>query len=410
MEKEINQLIQDCVTFFSDNCYSKKRIDKYRSLWRCGISRFMKEKELVSYSPSVGQDYVSSCIPGKSIGHEDREKVRSIQVLDDYIVLGYIRKRTTVQVNHVLDGAIGVEMQKLINHLINLRRGEVTIRYYKLYLSYFLKHLKDKNVPTVNDINEYHIIQFLSTRANNKVNIASALRVLFRYWFENHITSTDKEQILDNYKWVKKERIPSFYEPGEIIKIESSIDRASGTGKRDYAMLLLATRLGLRASDIANLAFSNIDWKRNEIQLVQCKTKEMIILPLLADVGNGIIDYLKNGRFQSEHGKIFISSRAPYVPATKYMVSSALNRVISAAGVSIKYRHHGPHSMRHSLASTLLKNGIPIPVISEVLGHKTTISTMTYLKIDISSLLKCALPVMPVREGFYTQKGGAFYE
>jgi site-specific recombinase XerD len=131
---------------------------------------------------------------------------------------------------------------------------------------------------------------------------------------------------------------------------------------------------------------------------------------LLTDVGNAIIDYLKHGRFKSSSQRIFISGRAPYVDATKAMVCAALNGVISNAGVSVKYRHHGPHSMRHSLASTLLQNGTTIPVISEVLGHKNTASTMTYLKIDIASLQKSALPVTPVAEEFYTQKGGAFYE
>jgi integrase len=175
-------------------------------------------------------------------------------------------------------------------------------------------------------------------------------------------------------------------------------------------MLLLASRLGLRASDIAGLKFSDINWEKSEISLVQYKTKVPIKLPLLTDVGNAIIDYLKHGRFNSKSEHVFISSRAPYVDATHGMVSSAINNIISNAGVSIKYRHHGPHSLRHSLASTLLENGTSIPVISEVLGHKSTTSTMTYLKIDLASLMKCALPVSNVKDAFYEQKGGALYE
>jgi integrase len=98
---------------------------------------------------------------------------------------------------------------------------------------------------------------------------------LFRYWFDRHIISVDKEQILKNYKWIKKERIPSFYTPEEVSKIELSIDRSSGIGKRNYAMLLLACRLGLRASDIASLKFPDIDWRKNEISIIQYKTKEI---------------------------------------------------------------------------------------------------------------------------------------
>ena len=370
----------------------------------------MKETGVTSYSPKVGAEFIREKIPCDSLHHDDREKIRSIQVLDDYLNLGYIRKNVFVPVKHTLDGVIGEEMQKLINHLRDLRRSKVTIGDYELYLSCFLMYLKRVGVHSVNEISEWYILKFISTSENNKVNIVSALRVLFRYWFDNHIIGINYEAVLKNYKWHRKERIPSFYTPEEVVKIESSIDRSSGVGKRNYAMLLLASRLGLRASDIAKLRFSDIDWQKNEITLEQCKTGEPIILPLLSDVGNAIIDYLKYGRFDSTSRYVFISSRAPYVDGTKAMVCAAINRVISDAGVSIKYRHHGPHSMRHSLASTLLQNGTVIPVISEVLGHKTTTSTLTYLKIDIVSLRKCALPVLPVGDEFYNQKGGAFYE
>lgn len=407
---EINELIECCVSYFTNACYTRQRIYKYKSLWNSGILKFMAEKAETIYSPDVGKDFVREKVSKENIGHEERERIRSIQVLDDYLNLGYIRKRVFVLVRHALDGEVGSQMQKLINHLRNLRRSEITVRDYELYFSYFLKYLNHANVVSVEAISEYHILKFISTRENNKVNIVSSLRVLFRYWFDNHIIHTDKEQVLKNYKWTKKERIPSFYTSGEVAKIESSTDRSSGVGKRNHAMLLLASRLGLRASNIAALKFPDIDWPKNEISIIQYKTKEAISLPLLTDVGNAIIDYLKYGRPNSGSQHVFISNRAPYVDATRAMVCAAINGVISNAGVSVKYRHHGPHSMRHSLASTLLKNGTTIPVISEVLGHKKTTSTMTYLRIDIASLQKCALPVMPVGEKFYTQKGGAFYE
>lgn len=409
-QKEINELIDCCVNYFSHSCYTTKRIDKYRSLWRNGISKFMREMSISIYTPDVGCRYISERVSREDIRHEDRERIRSIQVLDDYLNLGYIRKNTTKRVRHTLDGPLGKEMAKLIVHLRSLRRSQVTINEYELYLSNFLKHLYSQGVETPDGITEYHIIKFVSTTKNNKINIVSSLRVLFRFWFDQHIISEDKESILKNYKWMKKERIPSYYTPEEVDRIEVSVNREGRSGKRDYAMLLLATRLGLRGVDIANLRFSNIEWKRCTIKLIQYKTKEPIELPLLTDVGNAIIDYLKYGRMESDSDHIFLSTRAPYVDANKSVVCGTINRIISNAGVSIKYRHHGPHSMRHSLASTMLKNGVSFPVISETLGHKFSSSTMTYLKIDISSLQMCALPVQTVNENFYTQKGGSFYE
>jgi site-specific recombinase XerD len=410
MEREINQLIQDCILFFSNSCYTQHRIDKYRSLWKYGILRYMKEKNLSLYNPSLGQEYVTNCIPCDNLRHDDREKIRSIQVIDDYLNLGFIRKCTIVPVKHPLDGEIGLQMQKLINHLQSLRKSSVTIKDYELYLNRFLVYLNRSGVYTLKEMKERHILSFVSTTENNKVNIVSSLRVLFRFWSENHISEVNFEEVLRSYKWVKKEKVPSFFAVDEVRTIEESADRSSGVGKRNYAMLLLASRLGLRASDIAQLQFSNIDWEINEIKLTQVKTGNPISLPLLSDVGNAIIDYLRYGRFKSESQNVFISSRAPYVPASKGMVCAAIQEVISKSKVNTDGRHHGPHSLRHSLASCLLKNEVPIHVISETLGHSKTDTTMKYLRIDLTSLTKCTLPVPCIPDDFYTQKGGAFYE
>jgi site-specific recombinase XerD len=409
MEQEINKLIHDCLQFFNSKCYTQNRIDRYRYLWQYGILRYMKEKNLSYYTPSLGQQYITDCIPGDNVRPYDRDKIRSIQVLDDWLNLGFIRKHTVTPVNHPLYGEIGLEMQKLINHLQSLRRSSVTIKDYQLYLNSFLVFLNRSGIYTLKEISEHQLLEFLSTTENNKINVVSSLRVLFHFWFDNQIIETDFEDVLKSYKWVKHEKIPSFFTVDEVRAIETSIDRSSGVGKRNYAMLLLASRLGLRASDIAYLQFSNIDWEKNEIRLIQYKTGNPLSLPLLSDVGNAIIDYLKHGRFKSESQQVFISSRAPYVPANKSIVCKAIDEVIKNSKISIDGRRHGPHSLRHSLACSLLKNEVPMPVISETLGHVRTDTTMIYLRIDLTSLMKCALTVPLVADNFYTQKGGAFY-
>ena len=172
MQQEITKLIYDCLSFFSSNCYTQNRIDKYRSLWKNGILRYMKEKSLSLYTPSLGQEYVTTYIPRDNLRHDDREKIRSIQVLDDYLNLGYIRKRTTVPVRHTLEGEIGLQMQKLIVHLQSLRRSTVTTKDYELYLNRFLVFLNHSGVYSVSGISERHILEFLSTTENNKVNVA----------------------------------------------------------------------------------------------------------------------------------------------------------------------------------------------------------------------------------------------
>lgn len=408
-EVNILELTERCIKYFQRQCYTRNRITVYKSLWRNGIIRYMSQKGIESYSPSVGAEFVSTCHFHGTIRPQEREKIRSIQVLDDMLKLGYIRKRCFTPVFHALDGEVGAEMEKLITHLTNLRRSMVTIKDYRLYLSEFLMHLNERNVKHVPAITEKDILTFVSSHPTNKVNIVSALRVLFRFWREEHIVDDRFEELFDTYKTHKPERIPSYFTANEVMRIEQSVSRNSANGKRNYAMLLLASRLGLRASDIADLQFSDIDWDKNMITLTMQKTKKVIELPLLADVGNAIIDYLRHGRPKSDSQNVFLSGNAPYVTATKNMVCAAINGIILRSGVGTSGKHHGPHSLRHSLASAMLNGGSMMPVISESLGHRSTQTTLAYLKIDIRSLQKCALPVPEIADCFYMQRGGAFY-
>ena len=408
-EVNILELTERCIKYFQRQCYTRNRITVYKSLWRNGIIRYMSQKGMESYSLSVGAEFVSTCHFHGTIRPQEREKIRSIQVLDDMLKLGYIRKRCFTPVFHALDGEVGAEMEKLITHLTNLRRSMVTIKDYRLYLSEFLMHLNERNVKHVPAITEKDILTFVSSHPTNKVNIVSALRVLFRFWREEHIVDDRFEELFDTYKTHKPERIPSYFTANEVMRIEQSVSRNSANGKRNYAMLLLASRLGLRASDIADLQFSDIDWDKNMITLTMQKTKKVIELPLLADVGNAIIDYLRHGRPKSDSQNVFLSGNAPYVAATKNMVCAAINGIILRSGVDTSGKHHGPHSLRHSLASAMLNGGSMMPVISESLGHRSTQTTLAYLKIGIRSLQKCALPVPEIADCFYMQRGGAFY-
>ena len=410
MRKEkIEVLMKRCVNYFKDKCYTENRISKYESLWRTGIVRYMASLGEEYYSSEIGHTYMETCNYHGTVRHQEREHIRSVQVLDDMLNLGYVRRRCYTPVHHALDGEIGAEMEKLITHLTNLRRSKTTINDYRLYLSEFLSTLATSGIMHVNEIAEHHIIRHVSSHPTNKVNIISALRVLFRFWKEEYIIDGRFDDLFESYKLHKRERIPSYFTAEQVMQIEQSISRSSATGKRNYAMVLLASRLGLRASDIAGLEFSNIDWDNNRISLRMQKTGKIIGLPLLADVGNAIVDYLQHGRPKSDSQSVFISSRAPYVPATSQMVCAAINGIICKSGIDIVGKHHGPHSLRHSLASAMLNGGTMIPVISESLGHRSTQTTLTYLKVDLLHLLKCALPVPPVPEDFYMQRGGAFY-
>lgn len=408
----LDSLIENCISFFQKNRYRSGSITDYEVLWNVGIRSYMSKHNLDLYNPNVGQAFLEEVTcnrPLEELSYRERSKIRSIRILDDYLLYGYIRKRGKEPVKYLLDGTIGIEMQKYINHVVYARRSKSTIQTYKQHLSYFLKYLNNNGIYDANLIKECHILKYISARSD-KSNALAIIKRLLNFWYENGIIQEDVNDYLKNYHIPIQEKIRSFYLIDEVKKIEQSVDRGSAIGRRNYAMLLLATRLGLRATDIARLSFSSIDWVKNEIVINQHKTEREVRLPLLTDIGNALIEYIKNGRPISESKQIFLVGHAPFIDASAKVVSGALGTLVTQSGVSIGNRHHGPHSMRHSLATTMMDCGTPIPVISSVLGHKSSNTTAKYINIDIESLLKCAMPVPPVDDSFYLQKGGAFYE
>ena len=165
-------------------------------------------------------------------------------------------------------------------------------------------------------------------------------------------------------------------------------------------MILRAVRLGLRRSDIKKLCFSDIDWEKETLTVTWQKTKELLELPLTNEIGMALIDYLREGRPVSREPHIFLALGAPYQPLSKdNHLHQVLNKYIRRSGVVLcADKAHGMHSLRHTLASGLLEQGTPLPVISGILGHRDSNTTMEYLRIGVEQLRSCTLE-MEVRHG-----------
>ena len=192
----------------------------------------------------------------------------------------------------------------------------------------------------------------------------------------------------------KTGRVPSYYFEDELKEILSHVNRDDIIGKRDYLILLFAIQLGIRAGDIRMLKLEYIHWEKNTIEFTQQKTKNPIQLPLPQNVKFAMIDYIKNGRPKSELPYLFLRHRAPYEAyATTNVFHYVITKYMAEAGISFSDRKHGLHSMRHSLASNLLKNNTPYPVITGILGHENTSTARLYLAIDIEQLRSVALEV-----------------
>jgi site-specific recombinase XerD len=261
----------------------------------------------------------------------------------------------------------------------------------------------------LNNITRQDVAQLIDYRRKNNFDSLAIDKMFFRYLYKNKFIQTDFTGLFKNVKPLQSVKPIQYYSELEIEQIENSIDRTTAFGKQDYAVILLASRLGLRASDIAELSFSDINWLKCEIRKVQYKTQRTVVLPLLEDVGNALLDYIKNARPQVENQRVFITIHHPHRAFLSSRVSNIVRKVVQGSGVVTKGRPKGSHSLRHSLATNLISKGTGLPVLSDILGHSTTESTKVYLGISLQSLLECSLDVPLVNENFFKQKGGYFY-
>ena len=385
----------------------------YKRQWG-RVKNYMDSQDISELDGSVCRDYLLNEFSNRDyqeLTKREQEVVSTVNILIEFLETGAVQiKKERID----LDGPIGLLMTKYLAFKTDQRLNNKTIYVYERHLSRFLYFLKNTNIEAITSVCLLHILKYIKgisprtlTSARTSIQV---LRDFFKYLYAQRILDTDFSYVIPRSNYKSQTKIPSTYTKEEVEKLIASIERGSSVGKRDYAIILLAARLGLRASDIANIKFDNILWGQNLIRLVQYKTDKEIELPLLSEVGNAIIDYLKYSRQQSEHPFIFLTVRSPIIPITPAGVESLVQHTFAKAGINIKNKRHGPHALRHSLAGRLLERQTLLTVISEVLGHENTESTKFYLRVDLTSMRQCALDVPEVSPSFYNQKGGIFYE
>jgi integrase len=203
------------------------------------------------------------------------------------------------------------------------------------------------------------------------------------------------------HRHVRHESEPHLWTVDEIRRVLAVIDRQSACGKRDYAMILTTARLGLRISDLRQLELGDLDWRSKTITIVQHKTRRLLSLPLLDDVGWAIIDYVRDGRPETVCRNVFVKHRHPF-DAFGCASSIACRLSRHAARAEIVFGPGevcGMHSLRGALAVAMIGNATPIPVVSAVLGHASSDTTQSYyLRFDVERLRRCALDVEDVIE------------
>jgi len=385
--------------------YSAGMLDQHRKELE-GFRDYCTQNALAFYDAGTGAEYFIqrygiNITEGSAVRiNLAQKKTRAtIRFLDDIYMFGYAKRYRNYE--YMIPSEFAALLDGYLRYCIKNNGAAGTIRVKKTKLLQFLCFLDKKHVNpsdvTASVISEYMSTLFQYRRSTIHI-ISSVLREFFRYLYAEGILQADFSGDVPRPKVYVEEDVPETWTPNEIRQLLAEINRSNATGKRDYAMVLLASVLGMRAGDICALQFKNIDWHRKLITYTQQKTGKDNTLPLLPSIGEAIIDYLKNGRLESACSNVFIRHIPPYGPIeSESTLSECIKRYMRKAGIPIKKRKLA-HAMRHTLASSLLQEGVPLMTITNIMGHDTPKTTMGYMKVNLPALRKCALSYGAGRE------------
>jgi site-specific recombinase XerD len=273
--------------------------------------------------------------------------------------------------------------------------SEATVINYTPVARSFLSERFPKGAVHCQQITTADITAFVQRQATRVTSkraplVVTALRSFLRYLFHRGIVAIDLATCVPTIATWSLSKVPRFLAGEQIQKILGSCDRETTIGKRDYALLLLLARLGLRAGEVVALRLDDFDWETGLVT-VRGKGKRMAQMPLPSEVGTAIADYLSTGRPRCSSRCVFIRAKAPLTGfANSVAICSLVDRALERAGVESEYR--GSHVFRHSLATVMLNNGASLPEIGDLLRHRRPDTTRIYAKVDLVSLRSIALP------------------
>lgn len=409
MVTDFRTLISSCEDELNNREYVATHHGKIKAEWE-KLTNWMNVHNYTNFSESIGFQYCDETLGTHIIvnGLTRREKMqlRAVRMLISYQKDGDFEFRTP-RIERIFHGNTGNEISLYLSYLRSVQHlSERTIKNKEQYLYQFFCYL-EKHSFTLDNLSVEVMEDFFSSlnySLASRHNCGSTLRIYFRYAYDNGITRKDASIFVlgDNYKHYCK--IPTTYDEDEIRGIIASVERSSATGKRDYLILLLAAEYGWRSSDIVNLQFNQIDWDKNVIRFNQHKTDIPVEYPLLSSIGNAIIDYLKHGRPITNSQSIIVSAESAKMgrPLSSPTIHSIVTKYMHKADIkNWKQKKHGPHSLRHSLATNMLKKNVSMPIISTVLGHQNTETTKVYLKVNTERLRQCPLHIPKIYSKHY---------
>ncbi len=382
--------------------YSPDSLRRYNKVFN-EFTEYAGEKE---YSQQLGAEFlawkfdqIGGFVTAGTYSKDEMYYFRAIRSLAEYYNFGVIFRRHDFHGEIVWPEPFRECTEKFFLSKVEYGVSYGYVRHSRMVIKDFILFLDALEVHTPQQVRYVHVEQFIGSLVGWSTSTVrdriSMVRNYFRFLFlDGYIQEPIAAKIPSGLTPRGRRKLPTVWSEEDIRRLLESMDLTNPNGKRNYAMLLLAARLGLRIGDIRDLQLSDIDWQACTLTIVQNKTKEPLTLPIPADVGWAIIDYLKNGRPVTESGNIFVRHVPPYDGfAITSNLHNIMTKALSNAGIPCEGKPGGFHTLRHSLATHLLQGGVESTTISDILGHTSPETVKHYLQADTSSLRRCALEV-----------------
>jgi site-specific recombinase XerD len=383
--------------------YSKRSRNRYRAIWEHLIEFAHRKGRRDEFSADLAaaflEEYRVRDEPAEKPGEGwRRHMVFGVKVLADFAKSGRMERAfTEVAAIHLVPAMKNTlcDYEQYCKDRLHLRPW--TLHRRRTELAIFLDFLHSRKARTLDQIQALDLSEFIACRDHLKpktvARIVSDVRSFLRFLTMRGILQKDLTRDLPKIRVPQDATIPSVWDRQLVIQLLAAVDRSSAKGKRDYAILLLACRLGLRAGDIRTLRLDQLHWEDSTLEVTQSKTGLPSRLPLITEVGEAVIDYLQSGRPQTVHREVFLKVNPPFEP---FRENSNLHHIVKywrqLAGIRFRTpQKRGIHSLRHTLATRLLEQGTPFTTIAEILGHTSLESTRIYAKADVEALRSVAL-------------------
>lgn len=381
--------------------YTKGSMTFYRRRWN-QLMAYAQDRGECYYTEQLGMDFLKEFFGitqedfSRTLPQAETQEIRVIRMVGDF-QLHHAVLRRYLKHKEILTIPFFVDIRSRFRSSCEKKGySQVTTEHYVKQSSYLMDYLAAQGLEDFTEVTLDTVHAYIRTLAGFSYKTVEqhicSLRAFFRFLYQEGTVPDDLAAKMPMVKARKQTAIPSVWTHEELKQLIEAIDRGSPKGRRDYAIILIACRLGLRCTDIKNLCFENFNWTEKKLCFTQSKTGQPIELPLVPDVGWAVIDYLKYGRPKVDSSRIFVRHMAPFLP---FAQGDHLDQLIRAymvkAHIPMRGKHRGMHSLRHTMASVLLEKDIPLPVISDIIGHLDTNSTAVYLKVDMERLAECPL-------------------